>query len=337
MRIKLASISFPFHSAKRLADYILRVEEGVWWALALGTGIGLMLIYGQVDIVGRDWRVMYRPATLADDFLVFPGVANPLYIKFLFYPLAVLPTLAGYAGILALNVVSYRMIAYFSGINKWLIFPSFPALWMLVYGQIDGLVALGVALGAWALREKKPYIQGIAILLLMLKPHVGGVLALVFFVWQKDWRALVISGMVIGLSLWVGGPNWPIAWVRRLLAEAAQASRHEGFAGVENSFNNIGLFPYGLLFWIFVLWRYPYEEKIAPIVASSILSMPYAGNYSLLSVMAGALPGWVYPLFSMPFLGWIGYKLVVLAPIIVVLRPVVKYHWGSMRRQNTLA
>lgn len=313
-----------------------RREEIIWWALGLGVIIGLILIQDQSDVIGRDWLTIYRPATLSDDFLHYATVANPLYVLFIFRPLALLPPLAGYFILMSLSIITFRLIAYLSSVNKWLIFPSFPALWMLVYGQIDAYVALGVGLGAWAIRFKKPYWQGVAILLLCLKPHVGGILALVYLVWQRDWRAFVI-GVIVGLlSLAFFGLWWPIEWVNRLLFESSVAAQGAGFSNQDNSFNNIGLFPFGLLFWPLVLIPYSRTQKIPAIISASILSSPYGGSYSLVSTMAMPLPILIYPVLSLPLLGPFGYTLIIAAPIALILWPLVK-KFGLIHRASKTA
>ncbi len=314
-------------SKSPIVNYLRNFEEVVWWALAIGAAVGLVFVVDDpANIIGRDWQTIYRPATLSDDFIHYATVANPPYILFVFYPFALLTPLIGYFGIMVLTILSFRLTAYLSSFNKWLIFPSFPALWMLVYGQIDGWVMLGVAIGAWAIQSKKPYYQGVATLLLFLKPHVGAVLALIYLIWQWNWRSFVVSISVCLLSLIFFGVKWPIEWVTRLLFETSLASQAQGFSGDANSFNNVGLFPYGLMAWLLLLIPYPKEEKIAAIVAASILSSPYAGGYSLLSTMGVSLPILVYPMLSFPFLGSIGYKLILIAPITLIIWPLIKYH-----------
>ncbi len=305
-------------------DFLRKREEIIWWGLALGIILGLALISNQSDVIGRDWRNSYRPATLSGDFVHHYAVANPAHVLFLFYPLAMLPTLGGYIVLMLLSVVSMRLIAHLAQVSKWLIFPSFPALWMLVYGQIDTFVALGVGLGWWAIRTKRPYWQGVATLLLCLKPHLGGLLALVYLFWQWDRRAFVVSGLVGVVSLVLFGLGWPIEWFKRLVSETGLTLNASGsFGNPTNDFNDIGLFPYGLLLWPLVLIPYPRQQKIPAIISACIASSPYAGNYSLMTVLAVPLSIWIYPLLSLPFLGYIGYRLVAVVPIVLVVYPVV--------------
>ncbi len=310
---------------------IRRYEEGIWWGVALGVVVGLVVIADQSEVIIRDWREYYRPATLSGDYLGYRNTANPTYIVLLFRPLATLPLKAGFALLGGLSVVCFRLTARLSGINKWLIFPSYPALWMLVYGQIDAVVALGVALGWWAIRNKRPYWQGAATLLLILKPHVAGLLALVYLVWQRDRRALVVSGLFVLATLPFLG-LWPLQWAQVLLSETNLAAAGAGQNTAVNEWNNIGLYPYGLLLLPLLLVPYAREQKIPAVISASLLASPYAGAYTLMAVMGVPLPLVIYPILSLPLFTQAGYDLIILAPLALVIYPVILYFW--QRRQG---
>jgi hypothetical protein len=269
---------------------ILRYEEVAWWGLGLGLLIALPFVPDNAAVIGRDWITIYRPAVISERYLSEGLIANPSYILFLFKAIALLPPVVGYQAIILISVLSFRLISQLSGINKWLIFPSFPSLWMLVYGQIDALTALGVALGWWAIRNKRPYWQGMATLLLFIKPHVGGLLAIYYLVWQRDRRAFVISGSVFAASMLWFGFEWPIDYVNSLIRETINGANSSGFNSLANAFNNIGLFPIGLTFFIFLFLPAPREKRILAVISASLLASPYAGNYSMLATMAVQLP-----------------------------------------------
>jgi hypothetical protein len=198
-------------------------------------------------------------------------------------------------------------------------------------------VALGVGLGWWAIRTKRPYWQGAATLLLCLKPHLGGLLALIYLFWQRDRRAFAVSGAVGLITLMFFGLGWPLEWLQRLVSEISITLKGSGsFGNPSNDFNDIGLFPYGLLLWPLVMLPYPRQQKIPAIIGACISSSPYAGNYSLIAAMAVPLAIWFYPLLSLPFLGYIGYSLITLVPIALVVYPVVaKYAGYFLGRRET--
>ncbi|MGD8855894.1 MAG: glycosyltransferase family 87 protein [Chloroflexota bacterium] len=317
-----------------MKNIVSRYEEVIWWGLGLGMIVGLVLISEQADVIGRDWREIYRPATLSGDYINYATVANPPYIQLLFWPLSWLPWEVGYVVLMALYLGAFRLAATLSPVNKWLIFPSFPSLWMLVYGQIDAFVALGVALGWWAIRRNRPYWQGAATILLLLKPHIGAPLAIIYLFWQRDRRALLVSGLFLLLSLTLFG-FWPLRWLERMALETTAASREAGFASELNDWNNIGAFPYGLLLWPLVLLPYARARKVPAIISATILSSPYAGAYSMLTAMAMPLPLGIYPILSLPLFTPLGYRLIAIAPLALVLYPAAGSLMNIRRKANT--
>jgi len=172
---------------------------------------------------------------------------------------------------------------------------------------------------------------------LCFKPHLGGLLALIYLFWQWDRRAFVVSGVVGLISLVLFGLGWPLEWLQRLVFETSITLKGSGsFGNPANDFNDIGLFPYGLLLWPLVMLPYPRQQKIPAIIGACISSSPYAGNYSLMAVMAVPLAIWFYPLLSLPFLGYIGYSLITLVPIALVVYPVIaKYAGYFLGRRET--
>jgi hypothetical protein len=252
---------------------------------------------------------------------------------FLFKPLALLPVDTGNFILLAITVISFRVVAYLANVNKWLILISFPSWWILWQTQIDGLVMLGVAIGWWAIRRQKPIWQGLATLLLCLKPQVGGILAIVYLIQQRHWKAFIISTLVSLASFLIFG-FWLITWTERILFEGSAAQAGNNFA---QTITNIGLFPVGILFWVpLVLFRHWYtqEEYIPAIIAATMLSSPYAASYSLITTMAVPLPGWLYPILSLPFIGRTGYDLIIIAPIAIVIYPILKKIYLRMISPN---
>jgi len=321
-------------TVKRLAR---RYEEVIWWGAAVGVVIGLFVIADTTEVIMRDWREYYRPATLSGDYLGYRNTANPTFVVLLFAPLAALPIKVGFLILNLITVITFRLTARLSNINKWLIFPSFPALWMVVYGQIDALVALGVALGWWAIKNKRPYWQGLATILLILKPHVTGLLAICYLFWQKDRRAFVVSISFLLVTLVIFG-LWPIKWLTTLFSETGLAVGGQGQNTSVNEWNNIGLYPWGLLLLPLLLVPYAREKKIPALISASLLASPYAGAYTLMAVMGVSLPMLTYPVLSLPLFDQLlfrrGYDLIVIAPLALVLYPVVQRGWSLLTERK---
>lgn len=284
-----------------------------WWALSLS-----LLIVLRRQITGiLDWNAYLRAALVG--FLNDSGVANPPYVGLFLYPFARLPSVVGLWSLGLLTLGSLYAITRLTRVNKWFLLISEPVLWVTANGQLDAFVALGVALGYWFIKEKRPIWQGAATLLLCAKPHIGLPLAVFYLLWQRDWRSIIVSGAVaLGSMPFLG--LWPIQYARNLL------SRSEGgcLAGILCA-GSVGLFPWGLLFWpLVVLPVYRGTQRVGAIVAATMLSMDYAAWYSALAVMAVPLPLWVYPPISARLLG-MGTGVVQFALIAVIVYPILIY------------
>jgi len=217
--------------------------------------------------------------------------------------------------------------SHLAGGNRYLLLISFPAFWMLWFGQLDGFVLFGTALGLAALRREKPILMGIAILLLLVKPHVGAPLALLYFIWLPRRDTLLTILFVFALSLIVWGWDWPITWVRNIL------TIQEEYYVPQTT--NISLFPYGLLVWLALLIPKTPMDRVKVALSATLLSVPYAATYSILPLLVLPLPWWLYVIGSAPFfLGPNGYLLTMLVPIvtiILVIYPSLKAKYIELR------
>lgn len=283
------------------------------YTIWLGVLVGAMT-WAYLD-GGVEWPKTYLPATLSD-FTRATYVGNPSYVLFLFLPLSLFPVKLGTAMIVGITIVAILATARLTGANEWLMLCSYPALYVLKMTQIDGLVLLGVAIGAWAVKNQKPYWQGVSTLLLCLKPQAGFVLAMYYLWRQRNWKALVVSAVVIAISFACFG-FWLWPWFQKILVSGSDFVR----AG-----NSIGLFPYGLVLIPVALLAPGYTncQRYIALVAASILASPYAGYHSLLASMAFPLPNWLYILLFVPLVYPIGW-LSIIAPIGIVLYPAINY------------
>jgi hypothetical protein len=215
-------------------------------------------------------------------------------------------------GLTLLNVSKIRWGSYLRGANKFWLLLSFPAFWGLWVGQLDGLVMLGVALGFWAVQQQRPVVLGLALALLLAKPHIGGPTALLYLYWLRHWKAPATFAAVVLLSMLVWGGQWPYLWLRNLWLES-------GGGATAAQGTNISLFPYGLLAWRCCCCLWPPAADHA-VLAATFLSTPYAPIYSLLALLVLPLPWWAYALSSAPYiLGPTGYRLATLAPLGVLV------------------
>jgi len=278
-----------------------------WWGIALGIVIGC----GLNSISGFDWVHFYYPR--AHDFAP-TSVINPMWIYLVVAPIAYLPIRVGYVVFSLVNVSLIWLGSRLTGVNRFALLLSFPALWVLWYGQLDIFVMLGVALGFWAVQHQKPAWLGVALLLLLVKPHIGGPLAVVYFMWSRNWRTVVVFGAVLLLTLIIWGVEWPIIWIKSLFRVATPPP--EATITTAGQWTNISLFPYGLLAWLVVLLPMPRVERATAILSATFLSVPYAATYSLIALLVLPVSWWVYVLSSVPLvLGPNGYWITAFAPL----------------------
>jgi hypothetical protein len=277
----------------------------LWWGLALGLVIGCSVN----KFSGFDWYVCFAPQALQVDTNL---ILNPMWIYLILSPIAWLPTKLSFMVFLFLNILMIRLALYLSGTNRFALLLSFPALWLLWYGQLDGFVMLGVALGFWSLETHKPVITGFSILLLLVKPHIGIPLGIAYFLWSRNWKTLLVMLAVFALSCVFWGVEWPIYWVKNLL------SAGEPWRMVQHA--NIGLFPYGLIAWLGLFIPMSRKDKVIYIVSATIASLNYVGTYSLLILLILQPPWWAFVLSAAPILlGQNGYWITSLVAPLVIL------------------
>jgi hypothetical protein len=186
---------------KNLSTYI-------WWSIAFAFVIGYAINFTK-GLSGFDWFHFYYPQAR---YVSAERLINPLWVYFVLGPISRLPLLVSYILFLVLNVVMLWIGSQLAGGQRFLLLFSFPAFWVLWFGQLDGFVLLGTALGLKALDSEDPISMGLAILLLLVKPHIGGPLAVLYLLWsRKRETILVIIGIVL-LSMAVWGWDWLALW-----------------------------------------------------------------------------------------------------------------------------
>lgn len=319
-------------TAHRFQPTWTKLRWPVWWAMALGITVGIYLI----PTVGFDWFIFYQPQGqhYRPDLLI-----NPMWTYFLIAPLTWLPGRLSLLAMGLLNVGVIYAISRISKVNPFGLLLSFPFFWMIWFGQYDAIVAFGALLGYLALQKKRPYLLGLAVMVLLIKPHIGGFLALVYLVWAKDWRPFVSMLAVYLLSNLVWGWDWSILWVQKLIQKQI-----EPYYVTQKI--NISLFPYGLVFLLAVFVPMERIKKIQVAQAATCLATTYSPAYSLMFLFAFPLPWWGYVLATLPvvLLGHEGYVLTTLLPLGLILMNVIPWLQNkikssrlSTRKDNSIA
>ena len=240
--------------------------------------LGIIIIFAfamlgpLLDLGGWDFLQAFRRDTLSGNYGFKTWHPYPIY--WLIYPFAILPAKLGF---LLWNLTS--AVCFIVAIRLWngryLNFAlSLPLFWMFYAGQIDGFIALGLALAMLA----NPYLAGLGLVLLTIKPQVG-LLPILFVVYhRRDWRLFVVPIAILLLSFIQWG-WWVPDWVASIL-EIEKA----------DEVTNITLYPYSLIL-LPVLWFKRSSLNVWYLVGS--LLAPYYAVYSLVSLFCRFFPVWV--------------------------------------------
>jgi hypothetical protein len=294
-----------------------RAWEVVWWGIGLGIAVGC----ASSQLSGFDFVTAYYPQARNGGASIISAqevYRNPAWVLFIMTPISWLPVRVAFLVFNLINLGCIWVACRLTGVNRYLVLLSFPALWIFWYGQMDGFVMLGAALGWWAVNAgcdpaRKPYWLGLAFLLLLSKPHLGAPLAAIYFFWSRDWRTLALMGAVFLASLAIWGIGWPAAWLNTLFSLARSYPVGKDVLDLRS---NISLYPYGLMAWLAALIPMPRLEKIITVFSATIVSVPYAPTYSLLSLLVFPIPAWAYIFSSAPVVfGPAGYWITTLAPL----------------------
>ena len=283
-------------------------HNGQWWMLPvlLGVTVGFAFVPG----AGADYiNVFYHASERA-----YVGFYYPQWAEFLLKPFDLLPPVIAYAAFLLFQSTCLVIATRCFGGDLRAAFLNYSALSFLFYGQMEGVVILGLAALKWGLERDQPSVASLGLIAALVKPQVGLPLALFFLIKKWRWEPVVSLAIVVATSL-VLWPGWPSDLAQRLLSAPPDTS------------GNISLWQYtgpaALLLWIPAL-LIPMSDSRRQVVlaATSALGLPYFQMYSplLLYVMP---VGWWPLLGNIVFLGmiWGGrpVKALALVPACVYL------------------
>lgn len=222
-----------------------------------------------------------------------PDAVAPAYLHLLTSPLGTLPPTLALAVLSALTVAGFLILSESVGVSPWWALATAPVVYTVWLGQLGGIVALGAALAYLVVADKlPPGWGGIAVLLLLVKPQVGGLLSLyvLFTLLKRDrldfyWSLYAICAVLL-LSAVVFG-SWLGPWLEWILARA-------GAPTIENL--GLGLLAVPLLTILIV--QMPPTRRMALLLILNPLLSPYVQHYdfAVLAVVMGcpglALASW---------------------------------------------
>ncbi len=230
-------------------------------------GIALILTLALISPIfgGYDFKVAYRGDTLAGTYGLHTVSPYPIY--WFIYPFAILPEDVGYVLWNLANAICFILaVRYWK--SDFLAFSFFIGVfWTFYGGQIEGFMSGALVLAMLP----NPWLAGLGITFLSLKPQIGILPILFVLINRKDWKLLIVPAIVYLASFIHWG--W---WIPRWLAALNPIGNVGPFLA-----SNVGLYPYGLIL-LPILWRYRSSLKIWMLVQSLI--MPYSPIYSLAPV-----------------------------------------------------
>jgi hypothetical protein len=151
----------------------------------------------------------------------------------------------------------------------------------LVYGQVNTLEVLGLALFLFFLVRKQDYWAGACLVLTTIKPHLVILtlpLLLLNMIRQRQWRALAgfgITTAICGVVLFVFHPSWPVSFWQLVTSGMSSLRETPSFSGLL-----IVAGQYTLRKWLWVIflmlavliwWRKGKDWRLETLIDVSLL------------------------------------------------------------------
>jgi hypothetical protein len=211
-------------------------------------------------------------------------------------------------------VAGLLLVCRFTGANPVVVILSFAAMGQFWLGQIDVIVAAGLAL---ALLAPNPYTRGLGLALALVKPQVSG-LAVLMLLNSQPRRELIkmlaAPLLVLTASLAVYGLNWPLNWLQHSLALPAHYWR---LAAAD-------VWPYGFVLVFTPLAFKTLRARVETSLMVSALATPFFSVYSYITFLVFRAPWWTLPLsyswlLLYPWLGQSAMRVAWLLPAALVI------------------
>lgn len=230
----------------------------------------------------------------APAFLIgYPQESAPGYLRLILKPIGQLPPTLAIAVLSAITLTGCLLLANAAQANPWIAVLAAPVVYTVWLGQMGGIVTLGAALAYLVVADKLPAgWGGIAVLLLLVKPQAGGLLALyvLFTLLKRDrldfyWSLYAICAVLL-LSAVVFG-SWLGPWLEWIQNRT-----------VVDSVENLGLGLLAAPLLTILIVQMPPTRRMALLLVLNPLLSPYVQHYdfAVLVVVMGcpglALASW---------------------------------------------
>jgi len=274
--------------------------------------VGLVVVLAHYWPLGPDYYFVFRPITklfLQADTRLYDqnslGFYNPPWAIWLFIPTVFLPLNYGQALLLTASLAGLMFAVWVvDRHNKlfWLVkglaVANLHTFDLLIRGNVDGFVVLGVGLGWLGIEKRKPWLLGIGIWFLSLKPMNVILVILVFIKLVRKWSlnekiqtALPLT-FSLGISFFILGFDWPVRYVEMvgqnppLMYLQTSFWRMLAFLGIERIWAlvlfGVVVIGFGILVW----WLPQVDQRILALaIAMNLVFSPYTlgSHYVLLA------------------------------------------------------
>lgn len=315
--------------------------------------LAVFLILGTRGAYGADYGYYFRPITeawLAGETRLFDDVSQGWYMApwalLLFLPTLLLQPAYGQAALIVFSllgmVLAIRVLAHRPGTASVLLaMVNLHTVDLVLIGNIDGLLALGVALGWIGASVNSALVLGAGLWLLSVKP-VNVILVALLLLKMVPWRtrllALIPTAASAMGSFGLSGLDWPIRYFQHMAAcpplTVPQTTLWRIMASLGYTREcgvTVSLLFLAIAAWY--LWHMPVDaHTIMLALAAQLTFAPYAiSKHYVLVAPALAHLGWRYwPLTLTPLLrlafGWDVVWVDWFYPAALL--------WGLCRRQS---
>jgi Glycosyltransferase family 87 len=232
-------------------------------------------------------------------WLALPLAPLPYEVGYWFWSVLLLAALAGTWYLAAPGSGPWRLVHLAAGVG-WL-----PVIYALQLGQPGLFVALGVAVCYWLLRAERPFLAGLALGALALKPQLAFLVPAALLVSGRTralWGSLVALGLLAGASAIALGPSGIAMYESRLsFAAGVPVNREMTLAPIIGSLVAARVIQVAIALWslglAYGLRRRGHEWVLIPALVGGLLASPYLHLDDL--VILG-LAGWLYLRTSPP-------------------------------------
>jgi hypothetical protein len=283
------------------------VKKAGWFAAVLA---GVIMVWlNRTPLERTDFYNYYYP--FAQGCLECGFI--PHFAQWVLWPIGLLPQQAAWAIWTAVTVAGFLAICWRTKANLAVLMLSFPMLGQVWLGQIDVVIAAGLALMMFA---PSPWLVGLGLVLAAIKPQVAGVGIVVLFLLKpgRDWlKIAAIPVAVFCLSLVVYGLDWPSRW----LHQAGNLPGHVWRMAAGD------IWPVGLTLGAgAIIALRPIARRAEIGLLFTTIAAPWAGVYSWVVWLAFVAPWWALPLsygwgVAIPLLGNEALRLAWVLPAAV--------------------